>query len=434
MRTTRKHAFTLVEILVVIAIVAILAALLMNSLVRARESSRSASCKNNLRQIGLGLNQFALKDSEGRYCTGAFDWLREGCVDEWGWVADLANVGQLTPGLALCPANALAGSEKVNDWYSNPMALTTLTTNGLNHVSGPDAYRISSGMCGKTSWKGISGTGTPGAFANTNPLTGERVSLVARYFLANGYNTNYSSSWFLTRSAPRVSYFADGTMRTGGQAAQEGLQGRRETLGPLTESLLSVSDRSSSTIPLMADASPGDLDEAIARTNFGYSPGDRFAGSDSTSKSFIAAGLLLAESDAEGPAFYNSATRKIGRIGSNNSRLDEQWACDLENNCLPPTGGSGNRMYLQSTLAWFAAHTGSGNRSINLLFVDGSVREFVDRNGDGYLNPGFNVPNNLTDQEYNGLGYRDNSRDLHPAQCYSGVFISPKSIKRRFLE
>jgi len=54
----RRHGFTLVELLVVIAIIAILAALLLTSLSQAKESSRSASCKSNVRQIGLALMMY----------------------------------------------------------------------------------------------------------------------------------------------------------------------------------------------------------------------------------------------------------------------------------------------------------------------------------------------------------------------------------------
>lgn len=54
----KKKGFTLIELCIVIASIAILAALLLPILVRARENDARESCESNLKQIGLGLDQY----------------------------------------------------------------------------------------------------------------------------------------------------------------------------------------------------------------------------------------------------------------------------------------------------------------------------------------------------------------------------------------
>jgi prepilin-type N-terminal cleavage/methylation domain-containing protein/prepilin-type processing-associated H-X9-DG protein len=58
-KTHARRAFTLIEILIVIAIIALLAAILFPVFSRARESARRSSCASNLKQLALGMIQYA---------------------------------------------------------------------------------------------------------------------------------------------------------------------------------------------------------------------------------------------------------------------------------------------------------------------------------------------------------------------------------------
>jgi prepilin-type N-terminal cleavage/methylation domain-containing protein/prepilin-type processing-associated H-X9-DG protein len=64
--TLARRGFTLIEILVTIAIIAILAAILFPVFARARENARRASCMSNLKQIGLGMMMY-VQDYDGKY-------------------------------------------------------------------------------------------------------------------------------------------------------------------------------------------------------------------------------------------------------------------------------------------------------------------------------------------------------------------------------
>ena len=60
----KTKIFTLIELMVVLAIIGILASLLIPALGKARESARSAVCLNNIKQIGLAISMYE-NDDEG---------------------------------------------------------------------------------------------------------------------------------------------------------------------------------------------------------------------------------------------------------------------------------------------------------------------------------------------------------------------------------
>jgi len=211
----------------------------------------------------------------------------------------------------------------------------------------------------------------------------------------------------------------------------EGVKGANSTSGPLTRRIAETGLQATSTIPLLGDAAPGDVDEATLLRTIEWdedSVDDLWATAIGTKgkKLWIPEGALLTEAMNDGPAFWNG-TDAVSLIASNGAELSNQIACDTRQQCAQPLGPAGTaetNSYLQDTRDWFAVHGGGRNSSANILMVDGAVKTFYDQQGDRFLNPGFPVAGaGVTPDSIPAIGYSDEKVELSPGEIFNGVFL-----------
>ena len=124
-RRKKSGGFTLIELMIVIAIIAILAAILVPNFIRARAQGQFTACKSNLKNIATALEMYST-DAQGRYPT------------------TLSKLSEDQKYLRTIPTCASAGSDKYTAAYtsdSNPDRYTVFCQ-GKNHdaVDAGDDY------------------------------------------------------------------------------------------------------------------------------------------------------------------------------------------------------------------------------------------------------------------------------------------------------
>src|SRR5947209_20468732 len=115
-KRNRIQGFTLVEIMIVVAIIGLLAAIAIPHFVRARTTSQKNACINNLRQIDGAKQQWALETKAAAGATPRSEERRVG--KEWGSSGSVTNV--------ICPADSsstMATSYTIGDLNTAPVCL-----------------------------------------------------------------------------------------------------------------------------------------------------------------------------------------------------------------------------------------------------------------------------------------------------------------------
>ena len=364
----RRVGFTLVEMLVVITIIGLLIAILLPAMNSAREASRSSTCKNNLRQFGIGLHAYAEKHRES-FCSGSFDWKADGSVTEFGWVADMVNQGTIA-GEMLCTSNTAQMSETFVD-------LITLTS-----FSPPVCANWAGSPAG--TWPDGTPKGNP--CAKILPLPAgdpSRVAIVEKEILKKFYNTNYAASWFMVRS--QVALDANGNLVTTPAGCPAGVTSKNSTIGPLSLRSTENGAIPSSLIPLLGDGLPVAMQTKSLPTDLG--PRRK--------------GDLVAYATTHGPVTNPGMVPPTFGVPTAFGGTNGWW------------NGWANKTR-QDYRQFGPVHGAGTSASCNILFSDGSVKSFVDLNGDRLLNNGFDPDASGTN------GFADNTIELPPEQIYSG--------------
>ncbi len=128
MRT--RSGFTLVELLVVIAIAGTLIALLLPAVQSARAASRRTKCANNLRQIGLAIQQYANSNH------GHFPWDFHHAGATQSWMFTLGPYAENVDVIRICPDDPNAESRLADPNKQSSYVINEYVSSDDNSIQG----------------------------------------------------------------------------------------------------------------------------------------------------------------------------------------------------------------------------------------------------------------------------------------------------------
>lgn len=268
LKNRRRSGFTLIELLVVVGIIALLVAILLPSLARARESAKASTCASYLRTFGTAFEVYASQDSSQTRSSGAFDHLRDGDVRSYGWVADVIRMKVGNPGKMLCPSNRWTVNEKVADY-------TGAAATGSANPNRPHVVPV----------------------VPVGPKSAEMWNA--------GYNSNYTTTWHFSRGDPTAAdgYGSDGDTSDPSKCPRDGD-------GPLNGKHLDGAGVSADRIAVMGDSRAGDSKDSSVTADYANTI-NQFA-----DQTVVNAGDFTVESFTDGMSVdYSSVTGDTGRKG-----------------------------------------------------------------------------------------------------------------------
>jgi prepilin-type N-terminal cleavage/methylation domain-containing protein/prepilin-type processing-associated H-X9-DG protein len=190
MKSQIRHAsckaFTLIELLIVIAIIALLAAILFPVFARARENAKRSSCQSNLKQISLGMAQYVQDYDEKFPCI----WSGGSFPGSWHWMDSIMPYSK-NDQIFNCPSDTYSGNSYVfRDPSTNPGNSTNAPDN-FGSYGAANAY-WQDGTITSGNWK-IASPMAQNGVGNTQPIV--RVEAPADTILIGDSNGSFQMAW-----------------------------------------------------------------------------------------------------------------------------------------------------------------------------------------------------------------------------------------------